>query len=607
MTPNMLAYSYIRLSTSGQILGDGERRQFDDAKAYAERHGYTMAKPMKGLGVSAYRGKQRRRGSALGTFLDGLKSGKLENGLLIVEAVDRLSREPPSRSSRLITDILDAGTNIYLLAWGTLVTAENYETTLYPQISLMQQLAYNESRQKSERISAAIATRQKRAAEGGRGKGAYHPGWLSRSYEGGEVRHLIIPEVAASIQRAYDLAATGMGTRAIACVLNAEGATQPPAACNKFGKKVEREANRRWHAAYVSQILTSRAIIGEYQPVRTERTRGKAGEPDKVRTVPVGEPIPDYWPSVVTREQWDAVRASAHRKLGAKVGGRNMLFSNLLTAGIAVCDHCERNMLIRARYSKGVKQHYLRCANAQQGIKCENTSYCRYDWLEPKLLAALPGIPWSRLIRNIPVEDQTAAVTAQIEEIAKRIDTLSRSSARLLKVIEEEDEPDPEILGRRKQIQREIASYKKRHDELVRDRDALRRNAASNANAVDEAVELARQMAEATGTELYEIRQRLHTALREIIETARIDMVERIARIYIRGGMVLEIPIDKTTPARAGIMMGKFGDFMRQERHGDIPPLMPDDEGRRLVKAGTEAGYMSPRPGAWRSVTPTAS
>lgn len=590
MTPDMLAYSYIRLSSAGQILGDGERRQFELAKAYAERNGYTMAKPMKGLGVSAYRGKQRSKGSALGAFLDGLKSGKLENGLLIVEAVDRLSREPPSRSSRLITDILDAGTNIYLLAWGTLVTPENYDTTLHPQISLMQTLAYNESRQKSERINAAIEARHKRAAQGDRSKGAFHPSWISRSYEGGQVQHHLIPEVVASIRRAYDLAATGMGTRAIAHMLNAEGATLPPADCNKLGKSIEREAQRRWHAAYVSQILTSRAVIGEYQPTKTERIPGKRGEADKVERVPVGDPIPGYWPAAVTREQWDAVRASAHRKLGQKVGGRNMLFSNLLTNGIAVCAHCGRSTLIRGRYSKGVKQHYLRCANAQQGVACENTSYARYDWLEPKLIAALPGIPWSRLIRNIPVEDETAVVTTQIEEVATRIDTLSRSSARLLRVIEDEDEPDAEILARRREIQGEIANLKKREAELMRDRDALRRNAASNAGAVDEAVELARLMREKTGSELYEIRQRIHTLLREIIEVAKLDMIAGVARIEIRGGMTLTIPIDKTTPPTAEFT-GTFHDLAAPRPRSDVPQLKPDEAKQRLVEAYGPESY----------------
>ncbi|WP_043348086.1 recombinase family protein [Methylobacterium sp. B1] len=584
MTPDMLAYSYIRLSSAGQILGDGERRQFEDAKAYAERQGYTMAKPMKGLGVSAYRGKQRRSGSALGKFLEGLKSGKLENGLLIVEAVDRLSREPPSRSSRLITDILDAGTNIYLLAWGTLVTAENYDTTLHPQISLMQTLAYNESRQKSDRINAAIAERHKRAREGGRSKGAYHPSWLSRSYDDGEVKHLVIPEAAASIQRIYDLAAHGMGTRAIANLLNAEGARLPPADCNKLGKNVEREAGRRWHATYISQLLTSRAIIGEYQPVRTERTRGKGSEPDIVRTVPVGEPIPDYWPAVVTREQWDAVRASAHRKLGAKVGGRNMVFSNLLTAGLAKCAHCGQNMLIRQNDSRGKKQLYLRCANAQQGMSCDNTSYARYDWLEPKLLWALKGVPWGRLIRNIPIEDETAVVTAQIDEVATRIEALSRSSARLLRVIEDEDEPDAEILSRRREIQGEIANLKKRQAELVRDREALRRNAASNAGAVDEAVELARLMQEVMGAELYEIRQRIHTLLREIIEVAKLDMIAGVARVEIRGGMTLTIPLDKDAPPTAEFT-GTFHDLVSPRSGASAPRLKPDEAKRRLVEA----------------------
>lgn len=604
MTPSMLVYAYVRMSTSGQIDGDSERRQLADARSWADRNGHTLVdKHLRDLGVSAYRGKNQRKGAALYEFLTGLRDGKLEPGILYLEAVDRLSREPPMRILSLIGDIFDTGSTIYVRSLGQLVSRENFETTLFPSLSLMAQVAHFESRQKSERIKAAIAARQARAASGGRGKGAYHPSWIGRHYEGSVVEHYLIPDACASIRRIFDLAATGMGTRAIAHLLNAEKAPMPPADCTKRGKDPEKEAARRWHATFVAQLLTSRAVLGEYQPFRTERTPGKMGEPDKVERVPVGEPIHGYWPAVVSQEQWDAVRAGASRKLGGKVGGRNMVFSNLLTNGIAKCAHCDRNMLIRQNDSRGKKQLYLRCANAQQGMSCGNTSYARYDWLEPKLIAALPGIPWSKLIRDIPVEDQATAVTAQIEEIAKKIDALTRSSARLLKYIEDEDKPDPEVKSRRRQLQEEIATLKKRRDELTRDRDALRRNAASNAGAVDEAVELTKLMQTTTGPELYLIRQKLHTLLKEIIEVAHLDMINRVARFHIRGGMLLTIPLDQHTPAKAE-MVGDFETFVGQRERMGIPPLHVDESGHRLERAFDSAFYVTvqkdaPAPWLW--------
>ena len=365
MTPGMLVYAYVRMSTAGQIDGDSERRQLADARTWADRNGHTLVdKHLRDLGVSAYRGKNQRKGAALWEFLTGLRDGKLEPGILYLEAVDRLSREPPMRILSLISDIFDTGSTIYVRSLGQLISRENFETTLFPSLSLMAQVAHYESRQKSERISAAIAARHARAQNGGRSKGAYHPSWIGRHYEGSVVEHYLIPDASASIRRIFDLAATGMGTRAIAHLLNAEKAPMPPADCNKRGKDPEKEAARRWHATFVAQLLTSRAVLGEYQPFRTERTPGKMSEPDKVTRVPVGDPIPGYWPAVVTQEQWDAVRAGASRKLGGKVGGRNMVFSNLLTNGIAKCAHCDRNMLIRQNDSRGKKQLYLTSPHA---------------------------------------------------------------------------------------------------------------------------------------------------------------------------------------------------------------------------------------------------
>jgi DNA invertase Pin-like site-specific DNA recombinase len=553
MNDGMLCYAYVRMSSIGQIDGDSERRQLADARGWAERNGHTFVeKALRDLGVSAYRGKNQRKGAALGEFLNGVRDGKLEPGILYLEAVDRLSREPPMRILSLISDIFDTGTTIYVRSMGQIVTRENFDTTLFPSLSLMAQVAHWESRQKSERINAAIAARHERAKAGGRAKGAYHPAWVRPDYSDGTVQHVLIPEAAASIRRIFDLGATGAGTRAIARILNAETVAMPPADYGKSDRERLRAQNRRWHATYVAQLLTDRKVIGEYQPTRTERVSGKGNERETVRTVPVGDPIPDYWPRVVTLEQWDAVRANANRKLGAKVGGRKMVFTNLLTNGIARCAHCDRNMLVRISQDKGHRRLYLRCANAQQGITCENTAYARLDWLEPKLLTALGDIPWSRLIRNIPVEDETAAVTAQIEEVALQIEGLSRAGARLLKLIEQEDDPDPEYIARRREIRAEIGPLKKRRDDLIRDRDALRRNAAANAGAVDEAVELARRMSESSGTELYVIRQQLHSLLREIIEVAKLDSMAGLARVHIRGGMLrlLVASMPSSTSAR---------------------------------------------------------
>jgi len=89
----MKAYSYLRFSTKEQALGDSERRQVDACRAYCAKNNLTLDESLRDPGVSAFRGKHARVG-ALAKFLDAIQAGKVEQGsLLIVEALDRLSRE----------------------------------------------------------------------------------------------------------------------------------------------------------------------------------------------------------------------------------------------------------------------------------------------------------------------------------------------------------------------------------------------------------------------------------------------------------------------------------------------------------------------------------
>src|SRR5580693_3466918 len=89
------AYSYLRMSTELQLKGDSRRRQLEASRAYAEANGLELAEgaELEDIGVSAYTGANRRDG-ALGRFLEAVRAGAAKPGsCLIVESLDRLSRE----------------------------------------------------------------------------------------------------------------------------------------------------------------------------------------------------------------------------------------------------------------------------------------------------------------------------------------------------------------------------------------------------------------------------------------------------------------------------------------------------------------------------------
>ena len=76
-----------------------------------------------------------------------------------------------------------------------------------------------------------------------------------------------------------------------------------------------------WSSAFVHKVVTSRAVLGEYLPRRRVIEKRADGRTVK-RRVPDGEPIPNYYPSVISPAEWQAAQdslRSRHRGTGKTV------------------------------------------------------------------------------------------------------------------------------------------------------------------------------------------------------------------------------------------------------------------------------------------------
>ena len=111
--PTITAYSYVRFSTTVQSLGASLQRQTEGAEHFvAERPNLVLDKTLNlgDLGVSAYHGKNATEG-ALGGFIKAVDEGKVAKGsYLLVENLDRLSRETVTTALELFLSILRRGT-----------------------------------------------------------------------------------------------------------------------------------------------------------------------------------------------------------------------------------------------------------------------------------------------------------------------------------------------------------------------------------------------------------------------------------------------------------------------------------------------------------------
>ena len=109
------AFSYIRMSTDGQLKGDSLRRQMDELAKYAAANDLELVEDLRDIGIAAFKGANVADG-ALGRFLKAAGDGKVPRGSYrLVESLDRISRQEIPKSLSLFLQIIQADITIVTL------------------------------------------------------------------------------------------------------------------------------------------------------------------------------------------------------------------------------------------------------------------------------------------------------------------------------------------------------------------------------------------------------------------------------------------------------------------------------------------------------------
>lgn len=417
------AFSYIRFSTVEQQRGDSLRRQTDAAVNYALQHNLDLDNTLtfRDIGVSAYTGANEEVGR-LGEFLAAVFHGDIPKGsYLLVESLDRLSRQTPLKALKMIGRICDAGIILVTLDDQRVYTNEIFEKDA---MSLMVALmvasrAYEESAKKGRRVAAAWANKRRNAAS--KPLTALCPGWLRLS--GDRTRFIEIPERVAVVRRIFEMTLAGVGQHSIAATLN-EGRIPV------FGR------GAMWHRSYIAKLLKHDAVIGDFTPTRTERIDGR-------KTQTPTETIKGYFPAIIDLSDFERVAAMSSNRVAVT----RSPVANVL-AGLASCPCCGTRM---QRVNKGGKKGgnpFLVCSKAKVGAGCDYRTVAVCDVQDAViskaqlLLAAVPS----------PVEDlqdewqslslQADAIEENLERIVSAIAAAGHSKALLAKLHAAEDVRD---------------------------------------------------------------------------------------------------------------------------------------------------------------------
>ena len=389
---NRLAISYIRYSSLAQGAGDSERRQIEAAERYCKTHNLILTDKFKlhDRGKSGWKGTHRSETGALGQLEKQLEGGLIPKGTtLIVENLDRLSRQEHTTALKLLLNLLDGGLEIVALSDNERrYTKESVNANIMELMASVMVLSrgHEESQIKSYRSKANWSQKKKAAAQGQQIKMALH-GWLRM--ENG--KYELIKEKAETIKRIFKLYLSGYGASTIAESLRRN---KTPITTREQKKTGE------WLFSTVLRIIKCKAVTGCYTGVIPE--------------------IPDYFPRVISDS--DYYTAQSMRKARVTYKGQRSLnpfvFSHLLK-----CSKCGQSMTrtVQAGYT------YLRCMGYNAG-KCDS-SYMEYKNTEKGLLNVI-----GKLDESFTGLDETGAIESQKElvvlqgrlnELDERIKTAS--------------------------------------------------------------------------------------------------------------------------------------------------------------------------------------
>lgn len=489
----MKAYSYLRWSSDKQTMGDSLKRQTEITEKLCRERGWELDKLERvDKGVSAFRGANIEHGP-LAEFIYEVENKKIETPcVLVVEAMDRLSRANLITARNLLEKLIELDVSI-CTANNNKVYDKTYLENPYDMIfSLVEMNIAHEYSKNLGRRSKAAWKRKKDKAREGTVLTRRLPAWIHLPKGKKSCNELeIIEEKAKIVKRIFKEYLEGKGSRTIALKLTKEG-IQP------FGKSKE------WNVSSVFKVLNSKSVIGEYQPTTHLNGRERISE---------GSPIENYYPAVIDKVTFYRAQENIKKKLVPRGPKRNLF--NLLS-GIVYCKKCSGNMILKTgAVTKKRKYPYLTlvCAKGWKGGNCDYRSI-RYEMIEESILTVFS--------KNIIIDLTEVRKNNAIIKKAKKLE-LKEIEATLQRLINATRDTDLKVIPR--SLVKSISEYESKLDSLQNDLNILENtpeillDGIAGWNPIEETVEN---------------RMKLQMILRSIIEKIIIDAENQNAMIFAR-------------------------------------------------------------------------
>jgi DNA invertase Pin-like site-specific DNA recombinase len=417
------AYIYSRVSKVIQAEeGQGISRQIDRAHQFIDmtnkrraRDNQPTYKVVDDLiidkGLSAYIGANTAENAGLGAFLEGVKSGRIPpKSLLVVEAVDRISRLEPNKARKIFMELAEYKIDVAITKFNLIVYHDNsndFASDLLLTVGF--HLAHLESQQKSERIKASFELKRKAEDEGGEKRTSICPAWMNLS--SCKTKFVLKQPEASVLKRIFSMKlGANIGSNRIAQILNSEG--------------IPSFTGGEWYSEIVLKYLKMIQTYGAFQPTNDDYSTGK-----RVK-VPSGPCKENYYPSVVTKDEFDRVQASLRRSTKGQASPK---YRNLYS-GLTKCVYCG-GPLSYSKPNRGKPK--LRCRNSINK-QCNLGSVGNFDYqqIETLLLKSFSSFDFRNLNYESPdqrlqyLESEIERYSNELDELEKEIDEEQSSRLR---------------------------------------------------------------------------------------------------------------------------------------------------------------------------------
>tara|TARA_Y100001951_G_C11290239_1_gene271626 strand:+ start:166 stop:1815 length:1650 start_codon:yes stop_codon:yes gene_type:complete len=410
MQPSKKAYLYSRVSKTSQAVdGHGIERQVKAAKKFLENYPeYEVEEDtvISDLGVSAFSGANIQDAAGLGGFLKAVRDGTIPRGsLLVIEAPDRLTRLGIRKGQRLFDELAEHGIDVGLVRFGVIIKHDidnDFTSSLIVSIGLY--LGHLESQQKSERISATMAKRRLRMRQKELLSTPHCPTWLRPTADG---EGFEFTEFAEVVRLMFKYRLEGLGGNRIAARLNEEGYRDTKGEVIRFQR--------------VGHYLRSKAVTGFYQPHIVTKVNGK-----RVNE-PVGEPITDFYPRLISDDDFYEVQ----RQMDTSHGGRRDKFNNylrdLVKCPVESCG-CNFTISVVMGRKEGVKYTYHKCIAKTSHGKPDLPKGCSSKavsslTVDNYVLPVLQRLNYVSLVSEVAVDE------AAMKRIKDQIETVKETIA----------------------------------------------------------------------------------------------------------------------------------------------------------------------------------